>query len=440
MESSLRYGNCSILRGKAPLVLLMRKCIFLVIVVAFFEKASIAFAQTDSAAITPLEANVSSLRLGPFDLHPRLTVGVTYDDDILFATTDKEADLDWMIQPALQAVAGDDAGLIAYRDQKNNVLDLTPGNLIIRDPDDRPGKLFIMDYGPRFQLLDKYTANNSVDEFATVDLLWATDKLILGVKQDYQLQKITIIEAGERTTVETIPTQLSAAYQFTDKVSMESDFGRTSIDYSSPGLTGYTEYNTQDWLNYEVAEKLNASLGVLAGWDLVTGHQDQTYEQLRARARYNYTEKLTFDVSVGGELRQYENGSSETLTPVFSLAGVYQVAERTWLQLTGSREIYAAIFNGYNYTTTGVTLDVRQEITDRFTAKLSIGYSSIEYAAVNDPSTTHNDDFVTARLSFEAKIRRYVNGEIYYQWINRQSQFQGALDDNQVGAQVTLGF
>jgi len=404
------------------------------------QSDSSAITQDDSPAATALEKKPLGLRLGPFDLHPRLSAGMIYDNNVLFSTNNKEADADWMIQPAVQAVAGDDAALIAYRDQNNTVLDLSPGSLIIQEPEDRPGKLFILDYGPRFQIFDKYSANNSIDEFATLDLLWPMDKLILGLKQDYQLEKMTIIEANQRTTVETIPTTLSAAYQFDDKTSMESDFRRISIDYGSPGLTGYTEYNTEDWVNYEVAQKLNASLGVLAGWDVVAGHQDQTYEQLRVRARYNYTEKLTFDASVGGELRQYENGSPESLSPVFSIAGKYLLAERTWFQLNGYRQLYAAIFDGYNYATTGVTLDAVQGITDRFSVDLSVGFKAASYAAISDPSTTHTDDYYTARIALNAKIVRHLNGQIFGQWISRQSQFDGDLTDDQAGVQLILSY
>jgi hypothetical protein len=266
------------------------------------------------------------------------------------------------------------------------------------------------------------------------------DKLILGIKQDYQLQKITIIEAAQRTTVETIPTQLSAAYQFGDKLSAESDVGRTSINYSSAGLTGYTEYNTQDWVNYAAAEKLSASIGVLAGWDLVSGGQDQTYEQLRARARYLYTDKLTFDVSAGGELREYENGKGDTLTPVFTLAGQYQVAERTWLRVSGMRQPSAAIFDGYNFVNTGATFEFRQGITDRFTIALSLGYDDVSYTGVAAPSSTHNDSFVIPRIEADAKIYRHVTGLVFYQLISRGSQYLGNLTDDTAGVQVNLAF
>ena len=145
------------------------------------------------------------------------------------------------------------------------------------------------------------------------------NKLILGFKQDYQLEKTTLIEAGQRAQVENISSALSAAYQFGDKTSLETNFRRVSVGYNQAGLIGYTEYNTEDWFNYEVAEDLPVSLGVVAGADDVANHQDQTYEQLRVRARYSYTEKLAFDVSGGGELRQFEMESRDAFSRVHHL-------------------------------------------------------------------------------------------------------------------------
>jgi hypothetical protein len=399
-----------------------------------------AKAQDDSAPKTSFANKLTDLRLGPFALHPRLSAGFVYDDNILLSTANKEADMDWMIQPAIQAVAGDDAALIAYRDQNYDVLNLSPGNIIVQQPEAWPGKLFILDYGPGFQIFDKYTANNSIDEFGTLNLLWPMNKLILGFRQNYQLQKMEIIEFDQRTTVENISSALSAAYQFGDATSMESNFRRVSTGYDQPGLIGYTEYNTEDWFNYEVEPDLPVSLGVLAGWDIVANQQDQTYEQSRARARYNYTEKLVFDISAGGELRQYENGKADTLSPVFTVTGEYRPAERTSLRLTGFRQQYASIYNGYNYTSTGATFEIRQGITDHFTAAFSASYYSLDFTPINTGLISYTGDYYIARLSLDAKILRHLSGQVFYQLLSSHSQASAVVGDNQAGAKLTLSF
>jgi hypothetical protein len=221
---------------------------------------------------------------------------------------------------------------------------------------------------------------------------------------------------------------------------MESDFRRFSIGYNQAGFTGYTEYNTEDWFNYAVAPDLPVSLGVLAGQDDVANRQNQTYEQLRARARYNYTEKLVFDISAGAELRQYENGNSGTLFPVFTLAAEYRPAVRTTLRLTGSRQQYASIINDYNYASTGAALEIRQGITDRFTAAISAGYYSLDYLPIGKGVASYTGDYYTARMSLDAKIVRHLTAQIFCQLLSNRSQASAAVNDDQTGVQLTLSF
>ena len=421
------------------------------VVAAFgcFRAGSPALAQTPATTSTPDNSTATgpvnvpplALTLGPLNLHPRVTAGVVADDNLLFTSSHQESDLIWSLQPGLQAVAGDDAALIAYRDQGGNTLGLTPGSLIVQPPENWTGKIFTLDYAPRFKFYDQYTTLNSIDEFATVNLLWPMNKLILGFRQDYQLEKATIIEANQFASTETIPTTLSAAYQFGDKTSMESDFRRISVNYDHPGLIGYTEYNTEDWLNYDLTESMPVSVGVVAGYDAVAAsHQDQTYEQLRARVRYNFTEKLVFDASVGGEVRQYENGESDSFNPVFTLSGSYRPTERTTVSLTGYRQQNASILNGYNYTSTGANLGVSQGITDRFTADVSAGYYILDFQSINNARANYSENYYTAHFGLQAKIVRHLTSQIYYDLTGIQRSVGGDINDNKIGVNVTLSY
>ena len=406
---------------------------------------------TDNASANATSTNAVSLtkpfeiplQWGALHFHPRVTAGVTYDDNLLFTTTHQESDACWWLQPGFQAVLGDDESLVPLRDEHIDPLTLNPGYLIVQPPDQWLGKIAILDYSPRFKYYDEYTALDSTDEFLTLDTLWPMDKLILGFRQDYQLQKAIIIEADQFATTENINTTLSAAYQFGDKTSLESDFHLLDISYDLPGLIGYTEYNTEDWFNYNLTELMPVSLGMLAGYDSVDASgQDQSYEQVRARVRYNLSEKLTFDGSFGGELRQYENGESDTLTPVFTLVGTYRLTERTTLSLAGYRQVYASILNGYNYTGTGASLGCSQEITDRFTVNANLGYYFLDFTAVNRTLANYSEDYYNARLSLQAKILHHLIGAVYYNLnlISSQSSGIGQRTDNQLGVNLSLTY
>jgi len=243
------------------------------------------------------------------------------------------------------------------------------------------------------------------------------------------------------TTVTTINSTLNLAYQISEKTSTESDFRRVQFDYNSANLVGYTEYNTEDWFNYNLTPALPVSVGGLAGYDAVAvAHRNQTYGQLRVRVRYTLSAKLALDASAGGELRAYDSGQSDTTTPVFSLTASYQLARRTLLSVTGSRQKYAFIFNGYNYLTTGANVYLTQDLTDRFTARASAGVESLQYLTTKHGLKNYTDQFYYARLDVEAKIIRHLTGQMYYSWKTWQSSVNGNVPDNQVGMNLTLKY
>jgi hypothetical protein len=139
-------------------------------------------------------------------------------------------------------------------------------------------------------------------------------------------------------------------------------------------------------------------------------------------------------------LRQYENGLPETLSPVFTIAGDYRLAERTSLRLTGSRQVYAAIYNDYNYATTGATVEVRQGITDRYTAAVVAGYYGLNFTPITRALTEYTGDYYLVRISLEAKIAQHLTGQVFYQFLSSQAQLNGDVNDNQTGVQATLSF
>jgi cell division protein FtsI/penicillin-binding protein 2 len=193
-------------------------------------------------------------------------------------------------------------------------------------------------------------------------------------------------------------------------------------------------------MNYALQENLHGSLGVLAGWDDVGNHQDQTFEQVRARVRYNYTEKVNFDVSAGGELREYQNGHSAALDPVFSLAGKYLPSERTTVALIGYRQQVASIYNGYYYADTGANLSLQQEIVYICTLDISMGYHVLNYTPINNQTSQYTDSFYDAKVGVEFHIIKHLSGQMFYQMIQRTSAVNGNVTENQVELSLTCRY
>ena len=379
------------------------------------------------------------LRLGPFDFNPRLTIGVVYDDNILIASQNPQSDLIWSVQPAVRVVAGDRSTMTEYRLLGYDVMYLSPGTFITRPQEGWPGKMLMLDYGPKFNGFTDHSENDSIDQLGGFNALWPLAKAILGVNQGYRLENTTIIEAGRRSQQETIPTSLMAGYQFSEKTSAELNLRRTSINYEVKDLTGYTDWSNDNWFNFQATPLLNVGGGVTLG-TLDSGDRSQNYEQLLARARYQLAERVIVGLSLGGEVRQFEDSSS-TVEPIFSLDATYRPLDQTTITLAGYRRDLPSVYSGYNYLLTGISANVRQQIGDRYFVQVGAAYDNYSYLAnARQTVTDRSDNYFLARVSFDVRFTKHLDGEVFYQFRTLDSSQADGFSNNQAGLQLTLKY
>ncbi len=387
-----------------------------------------------------LSDRLTDLHLGPFDLHPRLSAGVTYDDNILISPSHQEADFIWSLQPGVQISAGDKLALTEFRLADRDAMRLSPGNFITRSPEDWPGRFLLVDYAPKFNWFTDYSANNSVDQLLGMNALWPTGRLILGVQQGYRDERTTVIEAGRRTWQETIPTALLGGYQFSDLTSAEIRLHRTSTDYEQgTGLNGSTDWNDENWFNYHISPRVDLGAGVTLGDLQVTG-ANQTYEQVLARVRYRLAEKIDVGLAVGAEWRQFASGL-DSLQPVFTLDASYRPNESTTLSLTGYRQDYASVYSGYDYLLTGVSAGISRRFWDRYFASLGLSYNNYAYQAnATTLSAGLSDNYFSVNAGLEMKVTKHLQARLFYQFRTWESNQSAGWSDNQVGTQITLSY
>jgi uncharacterized protein (PEP-CTERM system associated) len=166
---------------------------------------------------------------------------------------------------------------------------------------------------------------------------------------------------------------------------------------------------------------------------------NQTYEQLLARAVYRLTGKLYFTAALGLELREYGGGQSDTVKPIFSLTGIYQIRESTMLTLEAHRYDEPSPFAGQNSTDLGASIGARQQFFGRFAASATIGYDSYDYAlTVPGSSSSRTDNYFSGRLQFDYEFNRHVTGSLFYTYHRDDSNFDViSYNNNVVALQVT---
>jgi hypothetical protein len=402
--------------------------------------------QSQPSTINPqLSTPFTSFRLGPFDIQPRISTGVTYDDNILISSHNPESDLIWSLKPAFLAVTGDRLAIEDYRLTYHDVVRFSPDTFIITDQETWPGRTLMVDYGPQFNWFTKYRENDSIDEFLHANALWPMGKLILGLRQDYVLQNTTIIEAGRRSWEQTMPTVLMAGYQFSDKTTAEVNLSHNSVSYEQQGMADYSDWNWDNWFNYQYSPRLNLSLGANLGILDLSSQPQQTYETPMVRARYRYGERVILDGSIGVQLRQYDGGVPNTAEPVCNLVAYYQASENSAFDLTLFRRESPSVSPGYDYMSTGASLGVHQRLGDRYSACLRIAYYDFNYLATSQAlvasgqaSTLNN--YIEVRPELEIRFTRHLVGSLFYLFRTMQASRGDGWTDNQVGTRLTWTF
>lgn len=370
--------------------------------------------QITSSELLPTNST-SLLRLGPFDIHPRVSGGVIYDDNILIRNAGRLEDVIWTISPGIAAVAGFQQG--------------------------GEGKMLTIDYSPSFNFYTRHSDNNSIDHHARLTALWPITKLTLTLSQEFTSSSGSVVEVGDRVHQKTYVTAFNGHYDVSEKTSVDVGLHQTISDYER--FISSREWYNDDWLNYQVLPKINMGVGLTLGYLEQDSSPHQTYEKLLVRAVYVLTGKIDLTASAGGELRQYGASAGDRLAPVFSLGVTYRPTDTTTISLEAHRQQQNSIlFIGENYYTTGFTVAIRQRVAERLFLTVGGGYDNADYVSAQKGITANREDnFYSARVSLDASLTPRWTAGVFYQYRKNESNLGVfGYDSNQVGVQTAWGF
>jgi Putative beta-barrel porin 2 len=345
--------------------------------------------------------------------------GWFYDDNIFISHTNRKADNVFTLDGGFSFELGD------YRQQVDNYLIakfLTTGYLFTRN-----------------------TGQDSVDYDAVVQGQYRFSNFT------FQNQIIFDYLNGSDRTVGTFVSRylldgrLRLLYDVSDKTQLFGEFEQISSIYVKE-ISSY-EYIGRFGVDYSITPKIKLGLEGDVGDIVQEDGPSSLYGQARLRAAYRYTEKLTFRGSVGFEVRSYSNSDLIRVTPVFELGADYHPFTDTTVSLTGFRKIFASpiAFNEF-FTATGVELDVKQRLLQRFTAVATFGYEHDTYhstgaGGVVTIDTGRTDDYFYIRPNITYDFRKWLTATLYYEYSrNSSSVGDASFYDNRVGLQISITF
>jgi hypothetical protein len=375
------------------------------------------FAPAETAPPLPLQ-------LGPVNVHPHLDYEFTYGN-------------------GFQSSPG--------RQQNSIVQRVSPGILF------NLGDHWTLDYTPSLNFYSSRSFRNTVDHSVRLGWGMAYRDWFFSGSQSCASSSDPNIATAAQTDQETYSTAFNAAYQFNDKMSLDLGLNQTfyyvgngaTPSYYLQNLSNSKSWSTLDWLNYQFWPRLNAGLGLGAGYTSQENSPDSINEQYQARVNWRATDKISFQLSGGLQDQQYlSGGAGDLVAPIFGATIQYQPFEQTRLSVSASRSVSPSYFQNQTSESTGIMGDLNQRLLGRLFLDLSGGYSTSKYLASRSGiSTSRNDNVYSfnARLSYPFLKRGSVS--VFYGYSDNSSSQSGftsgsgfGYTSNQVGFEIGYSY
>ncbi|MEO8045125.1 MAG: outer membrane beta-barrel protein [Spartobacteria bacterium] len=361
--------------------------------------------------------------------HVSLAVRSVYDDNVNLNQTNREGDLYTSIEPTIDLGWG-----------------TTDGNFVA------------LTYAPNAFIFVDHSENNALQHVISLTGQYRFPLLTLSLSQDVQILDgtglntntgtgtsftRTNLDVAGRTKVNIYATRLNANYSLTGKTFLTGGLGYSVSDYET--LISSSTLSANVYFNYTYSPKLSLGLGLSGGYNTVgSPSQNQTFEQINARASYELTGKISASVSGGVEFRQVENsGVQDNGSPVFDGSLFYQPFDGTSISMSFSRRTQnSATLFGQDFHSTTLTLSARQRFLQKIFFGLTVGYENSEYfSTISGLSSTRSDDYYFLQASLDYNITSFWTAGVFYFYRESQSTFSiFSFYDNQFGLRTSLTF
>ncbi len=357
-----------------------------------------------------------------------LAVRTVYDDNINLTQIDREGDFYTSIEPTIE---------IGYGQADGNFVQLV--------------------YQPNAFIFFDHSENNAVQHIIALTGQYRFPLLSLSLSQDVQLLDgtgldtatgtgtdftRTNLDVSNRTKVDIYTTRINSNYSLTGKTFLTASLYYSLSDYES--LLSSSVISGNFYLNYNYSPKLAVGLGASGGYNFVESpSQDETFEQINARASYELTGKVSASLSAGVEFRQVEGGGQDNGSPVFDGSLFYQPFDGTSLSLSFSRRTQnSAVLAGQDFHSTQVTLSARQRFLQRIYLGLSVGYENSGYFSTSTGiSSTRTDDYYFIQASLDFNLTSFWSAGVFYLYREDDSSLSlFSFYDNQFGLRSSLAF
>ena len=304
---------------------------------------------------------------------------------------------------------------------------ISPGILV------QYGSHWTLDYTPTIRLYSNRQFKDGVDHALALVGGTQYEDWNFGLSQNVAYSTQPTMETGAQTEQEAFGTGLSASHLLNDKMSL--DLGLNQNFSYADQLQNSREWSTMDWVNYLFTPRLSVGVGAGFGYVNVDFGPDQTYEQFQARVKWRATDKLSLQLSGGGEDRQYSGSSAaDSIAPIFTGSIQYLPFDNTRISVSASRSVSASLIPGSDTTSTSLGASVNQRLFKKFSLDVGASYNLSKYVAIETISIfgfnfpylqNRTDDYYSFSVRLSHPFLRRGTWGVFYQYNDNQSSSQG---------------
>jgi hypothetical protein len=308
---------------------------------------------------------------------------------------------------------------------------LTPGFTV------EYGRHWALGYSPSFTLYSNNHFHDTVGHSVFLSGATAYNDWQFGLSQTFASSEQVLSETGGQTEQESFVTTVSATRALNDRLS--ADFGFTQSIADTQGFQGSRDWSLNAALNYQFWSRLSVGVGTALGYVDVDIGPAQVYQQLSAHAKWRITDKMGVSVNAGGEAREFD-GADTLFSPTYGMSFQYQPRERTQLSLGVTRNIVPSLFAGQVTETTGLNVNLYQQLFKQFRLSVGAGYNLEEFTLSNGRNN-RRDEITTYNATLSHPLFKRGTLSLIYQYSdNRSSDGQYTYRTDQFGASFNYSF
>lgn len=312
------------------------------------------------------------------------------------------------------------------QEQNTIIQSLAPGLLMVLTP------RWTLDYTPTFTFYSDRNFQNNVGQSVTLTGGAAYEQWIFGLSQNFNYSSSPQAQTGGQTSQQTWSTALTASAPLNSKLSVDLGLDQ-SLNFPS-GFQSTREWSTMDWLNYEFWPRFSAGVG--AGLGFVAADPDYLFEQAQARVGWRATDKISFQVSGGGQFSQVTDDSSNPINePIVDATIQYQPFDYTKLSADVKREVAPAYYDNQLSTITTVSGGLQQRLLGALYLNVNGGYNWNTYTALASGVTANSAaDYYSVNVQLGTTFFKQLAATVFYTYsANTTTQAGLSFVSNQVG-------